>query len=165
MARGLVYPLYSYRTHPAYRATATLVVCKSHLLTSRNCRLLAHTFRTRILNPAFLPVALRTLRATLFPNNALGPPRQIPTDEEIKEIKRWCAARLLDLVPPKVAAAFFASHERDAQVRQIEDTLSCLDDAYLNKHLVFQMVELVVLRLFPELGEQGVEDLLEERIS
>ncbi|KAI4665389.1 uncharacterized protein J4E78_002849 [Alternaria triticimaculans] len=128
-------------------------------------RFLAHAFHTQILNPAFLPVALRTLRATLFPNNALGPPRQIPTYEEIKEIKRCCAARLLDLVPPKVAAAFFASYERDEQVRQIANTLDCLDDAYLNKHLVFQIVELIVLRLFPELGEQGVNDLLEERIS
>jgi hypothetical protein len=110
-------------------------------------------------------VALRTLRATLFPNNALGPPRQIPTGEEIKVIKHCCAATLLDSVPPKVAAAFFASYERDAQIQQIEDIIDCLDDAYLNKHLVFQMVELVVLRLFPEMGEQGVKDLLEERIS
>ncbi|KAL1797862.1 hypothetical protein ACET3X_004468 [Alternaria dauci] len=128
-------------------------------------RFLAHTFHTQILNPAFLPVALRTLRATLFPNNAPGPPRQIPTDEEIEAIKHCCAATLLDLVPPKVAAAFFASRGRDAQVRQIEDILGCLDDAYLNKHLVFQIVELIVLRLFPELGEQGVEELLDERIS
>lgn len=139
--------------------------CKSRLLTSRNCRFLAHTFHTRILNPAFIPVALRTLRATLFPNNALGPPRQIPTDEEIEAIKHCCAATLLDLVPPKVAAAFFASDGRDTQVRQIEDILGCLDDAYLNKHLVFQIVELIGLRLFPELGEQGVKDLLDERIS
>ncbi|CAN9295365.1 unnamed protein product [Alternaria alternata] len=128
-------------------------------------RFLAHTFHTRILNPAFIPVALRTLRATLFPNNALGPPRQIPTDEEIEAIKHCCAATLLDLVPPKVAAAFFASDGRDTQVRQIEDILGCLDDAYLNKHLVFQIVELIGLRLFPELGEQGVKDLLDERIS
>lgn len=110
-------------------------------------------------------MALRTLRATLFPNNALGPPRQIPTDEEAKAIKHCCAATLLNLVPPKIAASFFASYEREAQIRQIEDALSCLDDAYLNKHLVFQIVELVVLRLFPELGERGVKDLLEERIS
>jgi len=110
-------------------------------------------------------VALRTLRATLFPSNALGPPREIPTDEEAKAIKHRCAATLLDLVPSRVAAGFFASSEREAQIRQIEDTLSCLDDAYLNKHFVFQVVELTILRLFPELGDQGVKDLLEERIS
>ncbi|KAL7772546.1 hypothetical protein CFE70_002505 [Pyrenophora teres f. teres 0-1] len=118
-----------------------------------------------ILNPAFLPVALRTLRATLFPSNTLGPPREMPTDEEAKVIKHRCAATLLDLVPSKVAAGFFASSEREDQIRQIEDTLSCLDDTYLNKHFVFQVVELIVLRLFPELGDQGVKDLLEERIS
>ncbi|KAF1832204.1 hypothetical protein BDW02DRAFT_503525 [Decorospora gaudefroyi] len=128
-------------------------------------RFLSHTIHTRILNPAFLPGVLRTLRATLFPNNAFGPPRQIPSDEESEAIKHCCAATLLNLVPPKVAAAFFASHERGAQVRQIEDTLSCLDDVYLNKHLVLQIVELIVLRLFPELGERGVMELLEERIS
>ncbi|CAE7014348.1 PXA domain containing protein [Pyrenophora teres f. teres] len=126
---------------------------------------LSHTIHTKILNPAFLPVALRTLRATLFPSNTLGPPREMPTDEEAKVIKHRCAATLLDLVPSKVAAGFFASSEREDQIRQIEDTLSCLDDTYLNKHFVFQVVELIVLRLFPELGDQGVKDLLEERIS
>ncbi|KAF7453229.1 PXA domain containing protein [Pyrenophora tritici-repentis] len=128
-------------------------------------RFLSHTIHTRILNPAFLPVALRTLRATLFPSNTLGPPREMPTDEEAKVIKHRCAATLLDLVPSKVAAGFFASSEHEDQVRQIEDILSCLDDTYLNKHFVFQVVELIVLRLFPELGDQGVKDLLEERIS
>jgi hypothetical protein len=110
-------------------------------------------------------VAFRTLRATLFPNNALGPPRQIPSDEEATAIKHRCAATLLNLIPPKVAAAFFASHEHDVQIRQMEDLLSCLDDAYLNKHLIFQILELIVLRLFPELGDKGVKELLEERMN
>lgn len=157
--RGLTYP-YSVHSAPMgflYRTFRLLTIC--------DCRFLSHTIHTQILNPAFLPVALRTLRATLFPNNALGPPREIPTDEEARAIKHRCAATLLDLIPSKVAAGFFANSEREAQIRQIEDTLSCLDDAYLNKHFVFQVVELIVLRLFPELGEQGVKDLLEDRIS
>ena len=106
---------------------------------------------------------LRTLRATLFPNNALGPPRQIPSDEEAKEIRRRCAASLLNLLPPTVAIAFFASHKRDVQLQAVEEVLTCLDDTYVNKHLIFQIVELIVLRLIPELGERGVEELLEER--
>jgi hypothetical protein len=120
---------------------------------------------TRILNPAFLPVVLRTLRATLLPNNALGPTRQSPSDEEAQAIKHQCAATLSNSAPPKVAAAFFASPEREEQIRQIEDLLSCLDDTYLNKHLVFQIIELVVLRLFPELGDRGIKELFEERIN
>lgn len=133
------------------------------LLIRQSSRFFSHTIRKRILNPAFLPIVLRTLRAALFPNNALGPPRQIPSLDEAKAIKRGCAVSLLDLLPPTVAVAFFASHTRDAQLQQIEDVLSCLDDVYLNKHLVFQLLELIVIRLVPELGERGVQDLLEER--
>ncbi|KAH7382345.1 PXA domain-containing protein [Pyrenochaeta sp. MPI-SDFR-AT-0127] len=126
-------------------------------------RFLSHAIHKRILNPALLPIALRTLRAALFPNNTLGPPRQIPSLEEVKTIKRGCAAALLNVLPPTVAGILFASHTRNAHLQQIEEVLDCLDDAYLNKHLIFQLVELIVLRLVPELGERGVQDLLEER--
>jgi hypothetical protein len=64
-----------------------------------------------------------------------------------------------------VAATFFASHSRVAQHEQMEELLGCLDDTYLNKHLIFQIVELIVLRLVPELGQQGVRDLMEERMG
>ncbi|KAF2125772.1 hypothetical protein P153DRAFT_298998 [Dothidotthia symphoricarpi CBS 119687] len=128
-------------------------------------RYLSHAIHTHVLNPASLPDILRTVRSTLFPNNTMGPSRQTPSEEEAKEIKRNCAAALLDIVPLKVAAAFFATTSHDAQFRQVEETLDCFDDAYLNKHLIFQIVELIVIRLFPELGEQGVRELMEERIE
>ncbi|CAI6333047.1 unnamed protein product [Periconia digitata] len=128
-------------------------------------RFLSHTLHMRVLNPAFLPIVLRTLRATLFPNNTLGPPRQIPSAEEAKQIKTKCAAALLQLLPPKLAATFFASSSPLEQLRQTEELLDCLDDAYLNKHLVFAIVELIVLRLVPELGERGVRELMEDRLG
>jgi hypothetical protein len=119
----------------------------------------------RVLNPAFLPILLRTIRATLFPNNALGPPRTPPTAEEANYIKRRCAATLLGLLPARVATAFFASETKAVQLEQIEELLDCLDDAHLNKHLIFQIVELIVVRLVPELGERGVRELMEERLG
>lgn len=134
-------------------------------LTSTLFRFLSHTMHTKVLNPAFLPVLLRTFRATLFPNNTLAPPRQPPSEEEAKEIKRRCAATLLGLLPTKVAAAFFVSASPVEHLRQAEELLDCLDDAYLNKHLIFAIVELIVLRLVPELGERGVQELLEERLG
>lgn len=95
----------------------------------------------------------------------MGPTRQIPSDEGAKVIKRNCAATLLNLLPPNVAAAFFANQSRDAQLGQVEEILDCFDDTYLNKHLIFQIVELIVVRLFPELGEQDVRDLMEQHIE
>lgn len=121
--------------------------------------------QTRVLNPALMPIVLRTIRATLFPNNALGPPRTPPTAEEAKVIKRRCAATLLSLLPAKVAVAFFVSESQVVQLREVEEILDCLDDSYLNKHLIFQIVELIVLRLIPELGERGVKGLLDERLG
>jgi hypothetical protein len=126
-------------------------------------RLLSHIIHTRILNPALLPVVLRTVRATLFPNNGMGPPRQIPNEEQKKEIKRRCAASLLGLLPPKAAVTFFANDSKVSQHRQVEEILECLEDTYLNKHLIFQIIELIVLRLAPEMESQGVQDLIEER--
>ncbi|KAF2637177.1 hypothetical protein P280DRAFT_407758 [Massarina eburnea CBS 473.64] len=128
-------------------------------------RFLSHTTQTRVLNPAFLPIVLRTLRATLFPNNALAPPRQPPSEEEAKHIKLRCAATLLGLLPARVAAVFFASASHGEQLRQVGESLDCLDDAYLNKHLIFAIVELIVLRLVPELGERGVQELMEDRLG
>ncbi|KAF1958288.1 hypothetical protein CC80DRAFT_408954 [Byssothecium circinans] len=128
-------------------------------------RFLSRTMQMRVLNPAFLPIVLRTLRATLFPNNALAPPRQPPSEDEAKQIKFRCAATLLSLLPAKVAAVFFASASHVEQLRQVEESLDCLDDAYLNKHLIFGIVELIVLRLVPELGERGVQELMEDRLG
>jgi hypothetical protein len=116
-----------------------------------------------MLNPTFVPAVLRTLRATLFPNNTLGPPRQPPSDDDIERIKHQCAVAILNLIPQQLATTFFAVEERDAQLADIEQVLAALDDSYLNKHLVFQIVELIVLRLVPELGAHGVRDLMEQR--
>lgn len=130
-----------------------------------SARYLSHTVQTRVLNPAFLPMFLRTLRATLFPHNGLAPARLPPSDEEAKAIKRRCAATLLSLLPTRVASAFFANQNQADHLRQVEELLDCLDDAYLNKHLIFAIVELIVLRLVPEMGERGVHALLEERLG
>jgi len=121
--------------------------------------------QSRVLNPAFLPILLRTIRATLFPNNTLGPPRTTPSVEETMNIKRSCASALLGLLPAPVAATFFASKSQLEQLQQVEALLDCLDDAYLNKHLIFQVVELIIVRLVPELGEREVHELMEERLG
>jgi hypothetical protein len=126
-------------------------------------RFLSNVIHSGILNPTFLPAILRTLRATIFPNNALGPPRQPPSGDEVQLIKRRCAASILDLIPSQLAITFYATLHRDAQLAHVEEVLSCLDDAYLNKHLIFQIIELIIVRLVPELGEQGVRELMDER--
>lgn len=43
------------------------------------------------------------------------------------------------------------------------DLLDPFSDAYCNKHLVYAIIELVLIRLIPELSEQSINSLMEER--
>lgn len=51
----------------------------------------------------------------------------------------------------------------DEMIRQVEEILDVFGDAYLNKHLVYNILELVIVRLVPELGESTPSELLSER--
>lgn len=117
-----------------------------------------------MLEPTLLPQLLRTARAALFPNNTLAPPRLVPSPAEQVLIRRRCAETILSLIPAKMQDVYFgAGIER--RVREVEEVLNVFDDSYCNKHLLYGVVELIIVRLLPEMAEKGVEELLEERLS
>jgi len=120
------------------------------------------------LPPSILPPLLLNLRIALFPGNAQGPPAlEPPSSEERLQIRRRCAEAILSLVPPRVSRVYFnvdADKEgEDEMLRQVEDILDVFGDAYCNKHLVYNILELVIVRLVPELGESTPSELLSER--
>ncbi len=43
--------------------------------------------------------------------------------------------------------------------------LDIFGDAYCNKHLMYSALELILIRLMPELAEKGIISLWEERLS
>jgi hypothetical protein len=47
----------------------------------------------------------------------------------------------------------------------VEEILGIFGDSYCNKHLLYGVVELIIVRLIPEIAEKGVEELLQERLS
>jgi hypothetical protein len=67
-------------------------------------------------------------------------------------------------MPVKVKEIYFgAGPERST--REVEEVLDTFGDSYCNKHLLYGVVELILVRLMPELAEKGVEDLLSERLT
>ncbi len=61
-------------------------------------------------------------------------------------------------------------HDQDQEEERIlseieTGVLDVFSDAYCNKHLVYGIVELVLVRLMPELAERGVIELWEERLN
>lgn len=117
-------------------------------------RLLSHAIHTRVLDPALLPPALQAIRRAIFPDDALGPARVPPADDEVVAIKRECARVIVEVVPPYVRGKYFATQDGAAMRDDVESSLELFADSFVNKHLVVEIVELVFLRLFPEIGEE-----------
>ncbi|KAK0737037.1 hypothetical protein B0T21DRAFT_364287 [Apiosordaria backusii] len=69
------------------------------------------------------------------------------------------------------AAIFFTTSEEETTTPGEEEILAEIErgildvfsDAYCNKHLVYSLVELILVRLMPEIAERGVLELWAER--
>ncbi|KAK0623433.1 hypothetical protein B0T14DRAFT_494913 [Immersiella caudata] len=65
--------------------------------------------------------------------------------------------------------SFLAQEPHDvdeATLQEIErGILGVFSDAYSNKHLVYGIVELILVRILPELAEEGITELWSERLS
>jgi hypothetical protein len=128
------------------------------------CRLLSHAVQRHVLDPALLPTLLRTARSALFPQNAPVPARRTPLPEEQLLIRRRCAETILSLIPARAQEIYFGPGP-DRRRREVEDVLDVFGDPYCNRHLLYNVVELLIVRLMPELAEKGVIELSEERLS
>ena len=125
---------------------------------SRLDRLLS-SHLSNITPPRHLPTLLKVVRASLFPNNSLAAGAPPPsTAAEIAAVRQRCAQSLLSLVPPAAKTMYFGTSDEDSQIQSVEDNILVLfEDEYLNKHLLFAVVEVVICRIFPELVDQSGE--------
>ncbi|KAF2721719.1 hypothetical protein K431DRAFT_223588, partial [Polychaeton citri CBS 116435] len=107
-----------------------------------------------LFNESLLPILLQTTRNTLFPDNALAPPRPVPDGDQVLEIKHECARAIVDAIPPFVRERFFATADFDSMRQDVEiNILELFSDTYINKHLILSIIELIVIRAFPELEQ------------
>lgn len=71
---------------------------------------------------------------------------------------------MFELLPRFAISKFYNTNDEEVVVDQIEvDLLDPFDDQYLNKHLAYGLLELILVKLIPELAEQSITDLLAER--
>lgn len=142
------------------------------------------------LNPLHLPGVLRNLRGILFPNNAPGTTSLFApsSEDELRALRRRAATSLGGLLPQTVGRLYFGGRlsrqtaaeagahagagekrrdddDHDVIVDGIEALLMILSDEYCNKHLMYGILELVMVRLLPELAEKGVVELMDERLG
>lgn len=116
---------------------------------------MSSTIQQKLLNPNWLPPALHAARSALFPDNALAPTRIPPTSDEARQMRRECAEAIVDAVPTALRRRFFATEAKALMVDDVESELDLLGDSYVNKHLIMSAVELIAVRLFPELAKNS----------
>ena len=121
-------------------------------------RLLSSQIQAKLLRPAYIPPLLQAIRLAIFPDNALAEARVPPTADQVDEIKRVCAETIVNAVPEAVRNRYFATDDIVLMRQDVEATLELFADQYINKHLIVSAVELLVVRLFPELSEEGATD-------
>lgn len=68
-------------------------------------------------------------------------------------------------MPAKAREVYFGSGDEKRRIVEVEEVLDCFGDAYCNKHFMYGVVELIVVRLIPEISEKSVEELLCERLN
>ncbi|KHN99549.1 PXA domain protein [Metarhizium album ARSEF 1941] len=131
-----------------------------------------------LFSPSHLPPVLKMLRGALFPNNAPGSSSLLPpsSDRELRAIRRRAAKALWNMAPRRVGRLYLGGglgaalgqlreNEEEEPVDELEGLLNVLGDDYCNKHLMYSVLELILVRLMPELCENGVDDLLRERLG
>jgi hypothetical protein len=54
---------------------------------------------------------------------------------------------------------------REYMIAEIEAVLDIFGDAYMNKHPIFGIVELLIVRLLSEMADMSVRELMETRLG
>ncbi|KAF2857925.1 hypothetical protein K470DRAFT_272907 [Piedraia hortae CBS 480.64] len=89
-----------------------------------------------------IPPLLASLRTVIFPTVPLPP---------TMATSRECAAALVDAMPPAFRNIYFGALSTTGCADHVVATLRWLDDRQINKRLIVALVELLVVRVFPEL--------------
>lgn len=84
----------------------------------------------------------------------MGPARVTPSADEVVAIRRECARVIVEVVPAFVRTRYFATADVELMRDDVEDMLDLFADQYVNKHLMLSIVELLVVRLFPEIAQE-----------
>ena len=50
-------------------------------------------------------------------------------------------------------------------VTEVEVELEVWENGWMNKHLGYRIIELIAVRVMPELGDKGVKQLMEARLG
>ncbi|KAK9235477.1 PXA domain-containing protein [Lipomyces kononenkoae] len=119
-------------------------------------RLLSHFFHKYIMTSQFACSVLALSRQTLFPNNGpMAEPRIYPDDAEKGAILKRVYGNILRVVPMRVRKQVLG----DDALQGLEELLSPFENKFANKHLLYFLFDMVIVKVLPELALKTPEEL------
>lgn len=119
--------------------------------------LLSSTVHARLSDPSLVASALQIAREALF-----APPRPEPCPTRVRAAAEDA---LVAVVPARIRALWFGTAETETlRTRVRERYLDVWADREVNRHLLYQVLDLVVARVAPELVEMGPAEVRRARV-
>lgn len=113
------------------------------------------------INIKVVETILQNARRVVFPNDGpMGPPRIIPNPQQQLEIKVRTRQVMLDVIPDGVVSTVLGGAEEC-----VDHFLGIFENKTINKHLVYRLLDYLVLALVGELGELTPSQLKQARQS
>ncbi|KAG0128243.1 PXA domain protein [Tuber indicum] len=141
--------------------------------TSRSTRLgltldnlLSSSFHSYIESPKLLVKILRSARSTLFPASPEPVRRAHPTPKEKARIKYTAEEAIWEATPSSIRKVYFGTDDKEEGLLVVgEMLLKTVQDKEVNKHLLYNLLDLIVGKLIPELTEEGPAELRRSRVG
>lgn len=119
--------------------------------------LLSSAIHARLSDPALAAAVLQVAREALF-----APPRPQPCPTKVRAAAEDA---LVAAVPARIRTLWFGTAETDALRERVgERYLEVWADREVNRHLLYQVLDLVVARVAPELVEMGPAEVRRGRV-
>lgn len=122
--------------------------------------LLSSAVNTQLSSPALAALALRLARDSLFVAPP-PPPRPQPCPSRVRAAAEDA---IVDAIPHMLRTLWFPGEDDDVRGRVREMYLEVWADKEVNKHLMYQVLDLVVGRVAPELVEVGPAEVRRGRV-
>lgn len=127
-----------------------------------------------VLNADIVAPVLQIAREAVFPNNKMGQAKQALTAEEQVELREVAANTILSSIPAVVQRRLFRAEVSQTKtededdrslvgLEEIKEILDLFSDPMCMKLLLYNILELLIEKLFPELKLKGGTTILAEK--
>ncbi|XP_022086183.1 sorting nexin-25-like isoform X2 [Acanthaster planci] len=101
---------------------------------------------------------IRTLQETIWPKGKLAPAQPLPSKEECDKMKKKAREKFLQYVPDFLQSLLGKTNSRLGAIKVFE----AFQDTRTNKHLLYNLIELLLIEVCPELKDPRLLEHLEE---